>query len=313
MAYMELIRPGTNYDFINSWRWAFALSGLFIAVSIASLVMRGGLNYGIDFTGGTLAQIHFKEKRTMEDVRQGLTGAGLGDVLIQDFTDSFGSATTGVTGSEFLIRLPLAGEETVDESTRVTKIAETAFGKENIEIRRVESVGARVGEAFRWQAFLTVLVSTIMMSLYIWWRFELRFGLGAWAALAHDVIITVGAISIFNFEVDLTVVAALMTVVGFSVNDTVIISDRIREHMRRGRRENVAKTLNTSINETLSRTIINSGTALLVTLALFFLGGNVIHGFAFALLVGFTVGTYSSIYLATPVVLMLAPSKARGR
>src|SRR6185436_14439264 len=101
MAYMELIRPGTNYDFINSWRWAFALSGLFIAVSIASLVMRGGLNYGIDFTGGTLAQIHFKEKRTMEDVRQGLTGAGLGDVLIQDFTDSFGSATTGVTGSEF--------------------------------------------------------------------------------------------------------------------------------------------------------------------------------------------------------------------
>jgi preprotein translocase subunit SecF len=272
--------------------------------------MRGGLNYGIDFTGGTLVQIHFKDRRAIDDVRTTLSGAGLGEVLIQDFTDDFGTANTG-GGSEFLVRLPLATEQTADESSRVTNIVETAFGKDNVVIRRLESVGPRVGEALRWQAMLTVLVSTVLMSLYIWFRFELRFGLGAWAALAHDVIITVGMISIFNFEVDLTVVAALMTVVGFSVNDTVIISDRIREHMRKGRRESLSKVLNTSINETLSRTIINSGTALLVTLALFFLGGNVIHGFAFALLVGFTVGTYSSIYIATPVILMLDTGRPR--
>jgi preprotein translocase subunit SecF len=152
------------------------------------------------------------------------------------------------------------------------------------------------------------------MGFYIWLRFELRFGVGAWAALVHDVIITVGAISIANFEIDLTVVAALMTVVGFSVNDTVIISDRIREHMRKDRRLPLAQVLNTSISETSSRTIINSGTALLVTLALFFLGGNLIHGFAFALLIGFTVGTYSSIYVASPIVLMFEPrQKARQK
>jgi preprotein translocase subunit SecF len=275
MKHMELIRPGTNIDFINSWRWAFALSGLVILASLASLVMRGGLNYGIDFTGGTLVQIHFKENRAIDEVRSALAGAGLGDVLIQDFTDDFGTATGG-GGSEFLIRLPLAGEETADESTRVTKIVESTFGKDNVVIRRLESVGPRVGESLRWQAILTVLVSTVMMSLYIWFRFELRFGLGAWAALAHDVIITVGALSIFNYEIDLTVVAALMTVVGFSVNDTVIISDRIREHMRKSRREPLPKMLNTSINETLSQR--SSGCAAGDAGALF-LGGNVIHGF----------------------------------
>ncbi len=190
-----------------------------------------------------------------------------------------------------------------ETSQKLTQAMRDKFGADSFEVQRIEIVGPRVGEALRTQAILAVLFATLMMGVYIWFRFELRFGIGALVALAHDVIITVGALSLFRFEIDLTVVAALLTVVGFSVNDTVIISDRIRENMRKNRKEALAKIVNASINETLSRTIITTGTALFVILALFFLGGNVIHGFAFSLLIGFTVGTYSSIFVASPIVL----------
>jgi preprotein translocase subunit SecF len=153
----------------------------------------------------------------------------------------------------------------------------------------------------------------VLMGAYIWFRFELRFGIGAAIALIHDVLITIGALSLLNYEFDLTVIAALLTVVGFSVNDTVIVSDRIRENMRKSRREPLSKIINNSINETLSRTILTTGTALLVVLALFILGGNVIHGFAFTLLVGFSIGTYSSIYVASPIVLYFEPSRGKAR
>jgi len=308
---MELIKPGTKFDFISFRTWAFLASGLMILASIASLIVRGGPNYGIDFTGGSMVQIRFKGHRPIDEVRSALASKGMGEALIQDFTDSFGTAAADQGGSEFLIRLPLAGENTSDESKRVTEALHGAFDKDSMEIQRVESVGPRVGETLRRQAILAVLFATVMMGAYIWFRFELRFGIGACAALLHDVIITIGALSLLNFEVDLTVVAALLTVVGFSVNDTVIISDRIRENMRKNRRDPLAKIINASINETLSRTIITTGTASLVILALFFLGGNVIHGFAFALLVGFTVGTYSSIYIASPIVLMFEHAGVR--
>jgi preprotein translocase subunit SecF len=193
---------------------------------------------------------------------------------------------------------------------------EEKFGKGALEVQRVETVGPRVGRELRVRAVLAVMFSTLMMGAYMWFRFELRFGIGAAIALIHDVLMTVGALAIMNYEFDLTIVAALLTVVGFSVHDTVIVSDRIRENMRKSRREPLAKVINNSINETLSRTILTTGTALLVLLALYFLGGNVINGFAFALLVGFIVGTYSSIYIASPIVLWLdsfnfARSKAR--
>lgn len=309
---MELIKSGTNFDFIGARKWAFALSGFLIVASVAALIVGGGPNYGIDFTGGTIVQVRFKEMRSTEEIRSALSTAGMRDALIQDFTDDFGTtATTG--GSEFLIRLPLAGDETVDESKRVTASLETTFGAEVFEIQRVETVGPLVGETLRQRAILAVTFATIMMGVYIWLRFELRFGIGALAALTHDVIITLGALTIMNFEVDLTIVAALLTIIGFSVNDTVIISDRIRENMRKYRRDPLAKIINGSINETLTRTIITTGTVTLVVLALFFLGGNVIHGFAFALLVGFTVGTFSSIYIASPIVLMFEPGQARTK
>ena len=183
------------------------------------------------------------------------------------------------------------------------------FGADRFEIRRIESVGPKVGKDLRQRGLLSVIVATIMMGVYIWFRFELRFGLGAVIALIHDVLITVGALMLANYEFDLTIVAALLTIVGFSVNDTVVVCDRIRENMRKIRRESLETIVNTSINETLSRTILTTGTALLVLFALFFLGGGVIRPFAFALLVGFFSGVYSTIFIASPVILFWEKGK----
>ena len=183
------------------------------------------------------------------------------------------------------------------------------FGPDRFEIRRIESVGPKVGKDLRQRGLLSVIVATIMMGVYIWFRFELRFGLGAVIALIHDVLITVGALMLANYEFDLTIVAALLTIVGFSVNDTVVVCDRIRENMRKIRRESLETIVNTSINETLSRTILTTGTALLVLFALFFLGGGVIRPFAFALLVGFFSGVYSTIFIASPVILFWEKGK----
>jgi preprotein translocase subunit SecF len=185
----------------------------------------------------------------------------------------------------------------------VTQALREKFGEGSFEVLRVEAVGPRVGQVLRQKAILAVLAATIMMGIYIWIRFEWRFGVGAAVALFHDVLVTITALVLWNYELDLTIVAALLTVVGFSVNDTVIVSDRIRENMRKDRRSGLAAIINRSINETLSRTVLTTGTATLVITALYVLGGNVIHGFAFTLLVGFIVGTYSSIYISSPVVL----------
>jgi preprotein translocase subunit SecF len=179
------------------------------------------------------------------------------------------------------------------------------FGEGAFDVLRVETVGPKVGQELWWDATLAVLFSTLVMGAYIAVRFDWRFGVGAAVALVHDVLMTLGALSLFRMEFDLTTVAALLTVVGYSVHDTVIVSDRIRENLGRMRKESLRTIVNLSINETLSRTIITSGTAILVTVALFLLGGPVIHSFAFALMVGFIVGTYSSIYVASPIVLYL--------
>ncbi len=305
---MELIKPGTKIDFVRYSLWAIGFSGLLIATGIVSLIAHGGPNYGIDFSGGTMMQVRFNQKPAIGAIRGALEPLGLGDVTIQDFG---AGSTTGA--AEFLIRLPQAASETADLGAKVAASLEEKFGKDSFEVQRLEMVGPRVGADLRTRAILAVAFATAMMGAYIWFRFELRFGIGAALALAHDVLITTGALSIFNYEVDLTVVAALLTVVGFSVNDTVIVCDRIRENMRKRPRDPLAAIINSSINETLSRTILTTGTALLVIIALFVLGGNVIHGFAFALLVGFSIGTYSSIYIASPTVLYLQRGVARRR
>jgi len=291
---MQLIPPGTKIDFVRYRNIALVTSWILIMIGVGTMIIRGGPNYGIDFAGGALVQVRFSQPTRVDDVRGALATIELSSDSIQDM----GGGT-----NEFLVRLPLmAGKE--EEATKtVTAALQSKFGADKVEILRVEAVGPRVGAALRQRAVLAVLFATLMMGTYIWIRFEWRFGLGAAVALIHDVLITIGALALWNYEFDLTIVAALLTIVGFSVNDTVIVSDRIRENMRKDRRSPLAGVINRSINETLSRTILTTGTALLVVVTLYVLGGNVIHGFAFTLLVGFIVGTYSSVYIASPIVL----------
>ncbi|HXG21095.1 MAG TPA: protein translocase subunit SecF [Methylomirabilota bacterium] len=292
---MELIKPGTNFDFVRFFKYAYTFSLALILLGLASFWYHGGPNYGVDFAGGTVVHVKFSQPTNISDIRQALEATQIENITVQDF---------GQGGNEFLIRVPMAEQGMETLANQVQQGLTNKFGAHAFEIRRVETVGPKVGKDLRRKGLLAVLFSTIAIGVYIAFRFEPRFGVGAAIALLHDVLITAGALSLMNMEFDLTVVAALLTVVGFSVNDTVIICDRIRENMRKMRREGLAQIINRSVNETLSRTIITTGTAVLVILALFFLGGDVIHAFAFALLVGFTIGTYSSIYVASPIVLL---------
>ncbi len=299
---MELIKPGTNFDFIR-FRWiALGISWALIAIGIFSLIVHGGPNYGIDFSGGIMVHLRFPQPQSLNDIRHALDSVNLNDATIQDF---------GSGGTEFLVRLPVTSSETKGITDTMTQALQQQFGKDHFELLRVELVGPRVGHELRQRALLAVMFSTVLMATYIWFRFEFRFGIGAAVALVHDVMVAIGALSVFNYEIDLTVVAALLTVVGFSVHDTVIVCDRIRENMRKGRRESMGNIINRSINETLSRTVLTTGTAIRVVLSLFILGGNVIRGFAFTLLVGFIIGTYSSIYIASPIVLWMERAPAR--
>src|SRR5436309_305063 len=291
---MELIKPGTSIDFVRYSKWALVFSISLVLLGLASLWYRGGPNYGVDFVGGTVVQVKFTQPTSIADIRQALAAANIANITVQDF---------GQGGNEFLIRIPVTEAGTEGLPGQIQQGLASKFGEQAFEVRRLETVGPKVGKDLRRKAMLAVLFSTVMMGVYIAFRFEPRFGVGAAVALLHDVLITAGALSLMNMEFDLTVVAALLTIVGFSVNDTVIVCDRIRENMRKIRRESLEGIINMSINETLSRTIITTGTAIMVLLALFALGGGVIRPFAFALLVGFFSGVYSTIFIASPVVL----------
>jgi len=300
--FFELIPPNPGIDFIKWAPTMIVLSWLFIVAGLVSIWMRGGLNYGIDFAGGTSVHVRFAQSESIGDLRAALERPELRSAVVQE---------VGTGGREYQIRVQGRGEEAGSADADAVKAGlRERFGEGTYDILRVETVGPTVGKDLWRQATLSVLLATILMGIYIAFRFDLAFGVGAAVALIHDVLFTVAALSIANMEFDLTTVAALLTVVGFSVNDTVVISDRIRETMRKNRKDSLPNLLNQSLNETLSRTVINSATAILVTAALFFLGGSVIHSFAFALLIGFIVGTYSSIYIASPVVLFM--SRLRG-
>lgn len=278
------------------------LSCALILFGLASMFLRGGLNYGIDFLGGTLLDVRFSKPTTVAEVRAALDRPDLRSVSVQE---------VGSGGNEFQINGRSTGEETGATVVALKTGLSDRFGADSYEIVRTESVGPKVGQDLWRDATLAVLAATVIMGIYIAARFDFPVGVGAAVKLIHDVLITIGALSIANMEFDLTAVAALLTVVGFSVNDNVIISDRIRESRRKNRKESLPILINRSINETLSRTVINSGTVILTTAALFLLGGPVIHSFAFALLVGFVIGTYSSIFVSTPIVLYLE-SRRRG-
>ena len=270
---MELIKPGTRIPFTRYRYVAVAISSV-VNLAVLVLLFTKGPLLGVDFAGGTVAQLKFSKPVTIPEIRNALGELGAGDTVVQDF---------GQQGSnEFLVRLQRTSAQLGELGELIKEKLTKQFGRVGFEIRRSESVGPKVGSEL---------------------RFELRFGLGAVVALIHDVLVTIGALIVANYEFDLTIIAALLTVVGFSVNDTVIVCDRVRENMRKIKRESLETIINTSINETLSRTIITTGTAILVLLALFVLGGGVIRPFAFALLVGFFSGVYSTIFIARPVVL----------
>lgn len=295
---LELIKNNSNIDFFRLRPVAFGLSGVAIAAGLVALLMRGGPNYGIDFTGGIMLHVSVDPSVSAADMRDAVDRLDLedGGTSVQDY---------GTTRGEYLLRLAAANPETAaTEAEKVKNLLGDELKDRNFQALRTEVVGPRVGSELRQRAILSVLLSTLMMGVYIAFRFDLRFGAGAAIALLHDVLVTVGALAMINAEFDLTIVAALLTIVGYSVNDTVIVSDRIRENMSQGGREDLRSLINRSINETLSRTILTSTTALLVCLALFFFGGAVIHGFAYALIVGIVAGTYSSIFIASPIVEM---------
>jgi preprotein translocase subunit SecF len=300
---MNLIKPGTRIPFTRYRKIAFILSTVVNVAVLAALLLKGP-NLGVDFAGGTMAQIRLHEKASIPDIRQALSTVGLGSSSIQDF---------GQEGSnEYLIRLDVESADLGALAERMKSALSAKFGADKFEVRRIESVGAKIGEDLRQRGTLSVIAATIMMGVYIWVRFGsafgarfgLQFGLGAVIALIHDVLVTVGALMLASYEFDLTVIAALLTIVGFSVNDTVVICDRIRENLRKVRRESLEGVINLSINECLNRTILTTGTALMVLLALYLLGGAVIRPFAFSLLVGFTSGVYSTIFVASPVILL---------
>jgi preprotein translocase subunit SecF len=292
---MEFIKPGTKINFLGIRRSAFGLSALVICATMVSIILHGGLNYGIDFEGGTLVQVKFAEPTRVETVKENLASIGLGGSLVQRFGEK--------KENEYLIRVEKSVSDLAGLSLQIEETLQKAYGKEGAEIRRTEMVGPKIGKDLRKKGILAIIYALVGILIYITWRFEFIFAVGAIIALAHDVMITVGAFSITNKEFTLPIVAAILTIIGYSLNDTIVVYDRIRENRRKMRRDSFAAIINASINETLSRTLLTSLTTLIVVVILFIFGGGVIHNFAFALLVGVLVGTYSSIFVASPIIL----------
>ncbi len=283
-----------DYKFLERRRQAYLLSAVLIAVGIVSIILHGGLSYGVDFTGGTLIQLHFNDAIAASDVRSALRAAGFTNLQVQDF---------GAKG-DFIVRLAEFVEGGDRElSNRVNQALTERFGEGSYSVLRVEAVGPKVGGELREKAIGAVLISFLLTLIYLGFRFEWRFGLAAVIATVHDVAFTFGAISIFNIEISLPTVAAILTIIGYSLNDTIIIFDRIRENVKKLRRLPYLQILDRSINETLPRTVMTSGTTLAVLVALALFGGAVIREFTIVLIVGVAVGTYSSIFIASPVLL----------
>ncbi|MBN1637214.1 MAG: protein translocase subunit SecF [Deltaproteobacteria bacterium] len=299
---MDLIRPGTQISFMKFRNQGFTISIILIVVSLISIFFIRGLNYGIDFAGGTVIQVKFSNPTQTEQVRTALQPLGQEKSLIQ----SVGPAQE----NEFLIRTTASEDSTKNLAAQFEEALQQTFGKDAVDIRRVDMVGSEVSQDLKQKGFLSLFYAGIGILIYIWWRFELKFSFGAILALLHDVIITVGVFSLTGKEISLPVVAALLTIVGYSLNDTIVVFDRIRENMKKKSSQELAGLLNTSISQTLSRTLLTSLTTFLVVFFLYMLGGSVIHNFAFAMMVGVIVGTYSSVFIASPVLLVLNREKS---
>jgi len=356
---MQFIKPDIDLDFIGKRKFAFLGSLVLIAASIISLVLKGGPTYGIDFAGGTLIQVRFAQPISPQAIKDSLTSMDLQITSVQGFGEK--------KENEYLIRAAGAAAAIQSVASEVEESLDAAYPEHEVEVRRVEMVGPKVGQDLREKALLAMFSAILFIVVYISGRFELkwmlsiimasclfvtlfvlknfgvsipililaavlvtlglsfylklRFATGAIVALVHDVLITVGIFSLMDKEFTLPIIAALLTIIGYSLNDTIIVFDRIRENTRKYHRKAYEVIVNRSINETLSRTLLTSLTTLVVVVALFVLGGGIIHDFAFALIIGVVVGTYSSIYVASPVLLVWeqtgktpkGESKGRGR
>lgn len=286
---MRIIKQ-TNINFLKQKTIAFGISLALIIAGLASITMNGGLGLSIDFTGGTVIQVLFEKAPDITEIRTNLESNGFGSAEVIEF----GSP------NELLIKTDII-ENTEDANQKLS----SALGNYKYEIRRVEMVGPKIGSELRKDAIYAIIMALIGIMVYIWFRFDRYYAVGSVAALVHDVFITLGIFSLLSKDIDLSIIAALLTIVGYSLNDTIVVFDRIRENIHKHSKERLEGVVNLSLNETLSRTVITSLTTLIVVIVLLLLGGEVIHNFAFALTVGVFVGTYSSIFVASPVMIHL--------
>jgi preprotein translocase subunit SecF len=295
---LKLIPDNTSIDFLNQAprRIAMAIAALLVAASLSSLIVRG-MEFGIDFTGGVLLEVGYPEEANLDRIRQLMTESGYDDVQVQ----RFGAAT------DVMLRLP--PQPDLDPNAVRESLSDIlAADNPGVQLRRVEFVGPQVGEDLREQGLTAVIFALCLIFIYIMFRFQWKFSAGAVAALLHDIIITLGFFSIFGLQFDLTVLAGLLAVIGYSLNDTVVVFDRIRENFIGMRGATTLDAMNKSINDTLSRTIVTGITTLLVLVALYYLGGESVRSFSTALIVGIIVGTFSSVYVASALSLSLGIS-----
>lgn len=290
---MKLFGRTLNINFLQHQKLAFGISAGCILFTIISIAFHGGLNYGIDFAGGTLVQVKFKDAAPIQDIRDLVGDLKIGKGEIQQFGEP----------EDVLINIQTPDGEQSESVKLLKKGLAKRFGDDSFTVERVEIVGPKVGKDLSAKAVLALAYSLIGILIYVSYRFEFRFALAAVVALAHDTIITVGAFSLADKEFTLPVIAALLTVIGYSLNDTIVVFDRIRENLRLKRSLPLFELANVSINQTIGRTIITSGTTLFVVMAIFIFGGSVIHDFAFAMLIGVAVGTYSSIFVASSLLI----------
>ncbi len=301
---MELIPHDTRFDFIGKKKYTLWISAIALLISFGSIFLHGGLRYGVDFAGGLVAEIKFSKPTDVSGVRSATEAIGLKDAVVQRFGGE----------NEFLIRVEKSSSDLEAMSKSIQTSLQEQFKGNPLEIRRIELVGPKVGRDLKQKAMWAVGLAFLAILIYVAFRFhEFAYGLGGIVALFHDIVVTFGVVSLFNIEFSLNVLAVILTIIGFSINDTIVIFDRVRENIKKMRKEDLVTIFNVSINETLGRTILTTGTVMMVVLILFFFAGDVIHDFTIALIVGLITGTYSTVYIASPVVLLWEQNISRRK
>lgn len=291
---MELIPPDTKINFMGNRYYAYLFSAILAVISIAAIVVKGHIHLGIDFSGGTMVQVKFTKPVSTDEVRDSLKPLGE-NLMVQKLSGA----------EEYIVRLEASEETAATITQQVKELLEKKSGKDTVEIRSTEMVGPKVGKNLREHAIWATVIALVLLLIYMAFRFTFTMGLGAIACLVHDLLILYGFFVITGKEFNLTILAAWLTVVGYDVNDTIVVCDRVRDNLKIMKRSPLADIFNISINQTLSRTVLTSGFTLLSVLALLFLGTHVLQDFAWSLVVGIVFGTYSSIFVASPLVLEL--------